>query len=99
MGDVTKLPVKVRGKKPSDSEEEQREFFKALLRLCREYGVDIQRGGQVLFMEKGSGKPGVQWPGLYARYLLHTVDSNEVAVETLNIDPKTGGYRVITVTD
>lgn len=94
------MPVRkiVKGKKPG-TELHEREFFKALLRLCREYGVDIQRGGQVLFMEKGSGKPGVQWPGLYARYLLHTVDSNEVAVEQLNVNPKTGGYRVITVSD
>jgi len=91
MGDVTKLPVK----KTSGSEDEIDEaFFIGLLKLCREYGVNIQRGGQVQFMT-GSGPH----PKMVARYLLHTVDAREVAVEKLEHDPKTGGYQVITVRD
>ena len=87
-GKVTQLPVK----KPK-AEDEHEAFFRALLLLCREHGVDIARGGQVQFMVKETGMH------MKARYLLHTVDSHEVAIERLEHDPKQIGYQVITVRD
>lgn len=81
MAGVTKL---------HPEKDEHEAFFSDLVTLCKKHGVHIQRGGQVFFVKGRADK-------ILARFLLHTVDEKEAALETLQHDPKKLGYQIITV--
>jgi hypothetical protein len=82
MAGVTQLHPK--------KDDKHEPFFRELVNLCKKHGVHIQRGGQVFFVQGRADK-------ISARFLLHTVDEKEAALETLQHDPKQLGYQVITV--